>query len=162
MTLALTILGAVAAGWLCNVLGIPAGSLIGPMVVVAAVKLSGTGLPDVPSTGKFGAFVVLGWLLGQDIEPTIVRTLASTVKPILITVAVLLVTGACLAWFLYTIGGIDKVTAFLATSPGGVTQMAALAADSGADVGLVVGLHLVRIVAVVLVTPVVVRLLSSS
>src|SRR5690606_2921169 len=113
-----TLLSAVAAGWLLERLHVPAGSFVGPMVVVAVVKLSGAALPDVPTGAKFVAFVVVGWLLGQDVEPGIVRDLASAVVPVLIAVSALLVVSGLLAWLLHHFGGMDKLTAFLATAPG--------------------------------------------
>ena len=56
----------------------------------------------------------------------------------------------------------DALTAYLATSPGGLDSVAAIAADSRADVPFVMALQTLRLVIVVLTGPLLARLLSKA
>lgn len=52
----------------------------------------------------------------------------------------------------------DYLSVFLATSPGGLDSLSIIAMEAGGDVGLVVTLQTLRLFAVVLLTPPLVRL----
>jgi uncharacterized membrane protein AbrB (regulator of aidB expression) len=56
----------------------------------------------------------------------------------------------------------DGTTAFLASCPGALSQMAALATSLDANAPLVAAVHTVRVIVVVLVAPYVARLVAGS
>jgi hypothetical protein len=60
--------------------------------------------------------------------------------------------GACaaLGWVLAAVTGIDGITAYLATTPGGIDSVAIVALGSGADAALVLAVQMLRLLAVVL------------
>lgn len=153
---------ALCGGLLFNRLHVPAGGLIGAMVAVGGLSLSGvTTVAPTPAV-RMLAFAVVGWSLGHDVEPSLLRELGSAAGPILIGLAVLLLAGGLAAWALWALGVADPATAFLAMSPGGLSQMAALSAAMGGNAAVVAAVHLLRIVTVVLVAPLVVRFISSG
>ncbi len=61
-------------------------------------------------------------------------------------------TGACagLGWVLTAITPIDGLTAYLATTPGGIDSVAVVALGSGADAPLVLAVQMLRLFAVIL------------
>src|SRR3712207_6756012 len=61
-------------------------------------------------------------------------------------------TAACagLGWALAALTGIDGLTAYLATAPGGIDSVAVMALGSGADAPMVLAMQMLRLFAVVL------------
>jgi membrane AbrB-like protein len=95
--------------------------------------------------------VLLGCAAGARLELDTLRVLLHLAVPIVLAVAVLLVVDVALAAVLTRRYGVDPVTALLACSPGGVSEMTMLAFDVGARTEIVVAVHVVRVVTVVLV-----------
>lgn len=137
-------------------LRIPAGALIGAMVAAAALNLSSVDLPPLPDWVRFASFAAIGWLLGAQFTRDTLTNLRSSLAPIAVVVVTLVATGVVLALVLQRLG-IDAPTAYLASTPAGISQMAAMSIDVGADAALVVSTHLVRVITVVTITPFIVR-----
>lgn len=160
MDLVRTILPALVGALVFERLKVPAGALIGAMLGVAAVNLTGLGTVAAPGWLRFAALASIGWVLGQQFSADTLRTVRSALLPTLIVVVTLMTTGLLLAWALAAMG-FDAPTAFLAASPGGISQMAIISAEVGADPVVVATVHLVRISAVLLSAPFLVRLFES-
>jgi len=157
-----SIVAAVGAGLLLDRLNFPAGALIGAMVAIAAIKLLGNEAPNMPAALRVGALIIIGWDLGSRFDKQLVATLTNNIAPLVLVIACFLITGWVLAWMLWRFGVMDPVTAVLATSPGGLVQMGALTSETQANAALVVGFHLLRIVAVLLSAPLISRLASNQ
>jgi uncharacterized protein len=96
------------------------------------------------------AFLVLGlWVCLHFDRASI--TSAGHLFPYMLASAVGL-TAACaaLGWMLAAITPIGGLTAYLATTPGGLDAVAIIALGSGADAPLVLAVQLLRLFAVVL------------
>lgn len=158
-----TITAALVGAFVFEKLGIPAGSLLGAVAGVAAVNLIASfEAVELPYTARFLALAALGWAIGEGVDAETLRALRSSFGVIAITVVVLVVVGALTAWGLTASGMTDANTAYLTTSPGALSQMAALAADTKADSLLVTTTHTIRVITVVLVAPLVTHWLSSG
>ncbi len=157
-----SIVAAVGAGLLLDRLNFPAGALIGAMVAIAAIKLLGHEAPNMPGALRVGALIIIGWDLGSRFNKQLIATLTNNIAPLVLVIACFLITGWVLAWMLWKFGVMDPVTAVLATSPGGLVQMGALTSETQANAALVVGFHLLRIVAVLLSAPLISRLASNQ
>jgi uncharacterized protein len=158
MNLAVSVVLALGAGYLLDWLGFPAGALIGAMAVIAGLKLSGVDVMEIPGPVRFLALLVIGWDLGTKFNKDLLSAVTNNLLPLVLVVAAFLVMGWVLAWTLWKLGLMDPVTAVLATSPGGLVQMGALTSEMDANAALVVGFHLLRIVAVLLSVPLISRL----
>lgn len=156
-----TLLAALAGGVVFDRFNVPAGPLIGAMVGVAAVNLLGSQAVGPPPVLRFAAFLIIGWELGAQIERSAVNQMRGAIVPILVVVGGLLATGALLAIILHA-AGLDPITAFLSAAPGGLSQIGALAVEFRANAVVVSIVHLIRVIAVILVAPLVIRLLSAS
>lgn len=161
MVLLTSLAAAVGAALLLDRLNFPAGALIGAMVAIATIKLLGHEVPNLPSAVKIAAFIVIGWDLGARFDKQLLSTVSNNIGPLVLVVACFLVTGWVMAWMLWRFGVMDPVTAVLSTSPGGLVQMGALTSETEANAALVVGFHLLRIVAVLLSAPIISRLASN-
>jgi membrane AbrB-like protein len=158
-----TAAAALAGAWVFERLRVPSGALLGAMLVVAALNLTRWfPVAELPDPARFLAFVALGWSIGAAFTPETLSVLRMAAGPVLGVVVLLIVTGAALAVALVRFGDLDPATAFLAASPGALSQMIAVSAETGADSPLVATVHIVRVFAVLLVSPFVVRFLPSS
>jgi uncharacterized protein len=158
MVVARTVVAALAGAWIFERLKIPAGALIGAMVAVAAVNLAGSTTFPLPDWARFLSYATLGWLLGQAFTRDTLVALREAVVPVVIIVASLLTATVLITLVLRALG-VDLATAFLASSPGGISQMGAIAVDLGANAPVVVTAHLLRVVTVVVFAPLVAKYL---
>jgi len=149
-----------AGGVVFSMLGVPAGGVIGSMLVIAVLRLSGLSFSSVPRTLLNVSYIVLGISVGISFDAgTIVRLNASLGIFALATLLTLL-SGLALGLVISRVMRIDYRTAMLACSPGGLSLMAVVAEETGAQSVLVGLFHLVRIVWVILSMPVFIRLVG--
>lgn len=67
MSLATTLVAALAGAALATLLKLPAAPMLGAMVGVAVVKLSSELTFEIPGAGRWIVFCLVGWLLGQTV-----------------------------------------------------------------------------------------------
>ncbi|MGH3344157.1 MAG: AbrB family transcriptional regulator [Carbonactinosporaceae bacterium] len=142
--------GGSAGAALLVLLHVPAGGIVGAVAGSAAVSGLRAHTPP-PRAVRIVGMVLLGCAAGVRLEAHTLRTLFGLVVPLLVAVAVLLVVDVLLAVLLTRRYGVDPATALLACAPGGVSEIAVLAHTSGARVGIVVAVHVVRVITVVVV-----------
>jgi uncharacterized protein len=138
---------------------LPAGALLGPMLVAGAVGLS---LPDgfaVPPVVREVAFAGIGLQVGLRFTLSTVREIGSLIVPVLACIVGLMVTCFGLAVVLDIATSATLLDAYLATTPGGLYAVLAAAFGSGADTTFVLAVQTLRVLVMVLLAPVVVRLL---
>lgn len=153
MTFLTTAAAAVLAALLLERLGVPSGALLGAMLGVMALNLAGRPVPAMAPGGRFVAFVILGWIIGSQFTPDTLAVVRAAVIPVALSVVALVLSGAAVAWGLCVLTGVDPASAFLAASPGALSQMAAVSDELGANVAFVTTMHVVRVVAVLLIAP---------
>ncbi|HRK48262.1 MAG TPA: AbrB family transcriptional regulator, partial [Nocardioides sp.] len=89
---------------------------------------------------------------------SIARMLPVVLALVVGMIAATAATGALLAWAT----PVDGLTAYLATTPGGLFAVLSTAADSGADVTFVFAVQLCRLLVVLALTPLLARWLSTA
>lgn len=119
-------------------------------------------LATLPEAARFVAYAALGWLIAEGVTRETISTLVRSVLPISLVVLALVAAGVLLGWLLVRFGIMDPATAYLATSPGALSQMGALGVAVGADASMVVVVHTVRVVLLVALAPIVARLAGLS
>jgi uncharacterized protein len=149
LTYSLTALVAAAGAWAGTRLRLPAGALMGPLVLGVALEELGTMRLAWPPGVPQAAFLVLGLWVGLLFDRASIKR-AGRLFPLVLASAVGL-TAACagLGWALATLTSIDGLTAYLATAPGGIDSVAIMALGSGADAPLVLAVQTLRLFAVV-------------
>ena len=155
-----TAVAALLGAALLERLGVPAGSLLGAVVGVALLNVVGDLGPatELPESGRFLAYAALGWLVGQGVTRGTLATLRVALLPMVAIIGVLLLVGLALGWVLARAGVMDPATAYLATSPGALSQMTAVAQSVGADAALVTSVHTARVVVLLVAAPLIGRL----
>ncbi len=143
-----------------RLLKIPAGALLVPMGLGAALHATGLVEIALPSWLLHVAYALVGWYVGLSFDRLVLNyAFKATPKLVLST---LLLIGLCglSAWLLTRLMGIDPLTAYLATSPGGLDSIAVIATGSRADVPFVLAIQTMRLFIVLLTGPVIARLIS--
>jgi uncharacterized protein len=148
-----TIAVAAAGAWGATRLKIPAGGLLGPMVLGAV--LHGTGLVrlQLPAPLLDAAYLTVGLTIGLLYTRATVAYVVRVLPQLLASTFVLLALCALSGSLLVATVHVDALTAYLATTPGGLDSVTVIALGSGANVPLVLAVQTLRIFVVVLSGP---------
>lgn len=153
--------GGLAGAALLVLLNVPAGGIVGA-VAGSAVTSGMRGHAPPRRAVRVAGMVLLGCAAGVRLDAGTLQTLLRLAFPLLGAAAVLVLLSGALAVVLVRRYGVDPVTALLACAPGGVSELAMFAKDTNARIGIVVAVHVVRVVtAVLIVLPVLVLLLGQ-
>ncbi|HET6389360.1 AbrB family transcriptional regulator [Hyphomicrobium sp.] len=156
-----TLLLAFAAPLVARRLRFRAGALLIPLVAGILLQHRGLLTIDLPRWVLAIAYAFIGWHIGLRFNrPLLVH--AARKMPIIIgsTLALVAVCGA-LAAGLVLLAGIDPLTAYLATSPGGADSVAIIAASTHVDTPFVMTMQMARFVVVLIVGPAIARFTAS-
>lgn len=131
---------------------LPAASMFVPL---AAGTLAGlAGLPfGLPPVALLLAYFVIGAHVGLGFDLALMRRVGRAIPSILTACLALLVLGAAMGAGLTWLLGIDPLSGVLATVPGSIDAVAAIAYSEGADLSVVMPLQILRLFAVILVGP---------
>jgi uncharacterized protein len=141
----------------------PATALLGPMLVAVAISASGVlGQVSVPTALENLGYALIGVRVGLRFTRASLRSIAKLLP--LATFMILVVIAACglLGVLLSAFTGVDELTAYLATTPGGLFAVLATAADSGSDVTYVLAVQVIRVFAMLLFAPLLGRWLRRA
>jgi len=126
--------------------------VLGALIVSMAISASGTTLSAVPGVLSSAAQLAIGVNLGVRFTPDFVRAAPRWLSAVALGTLVMLALsagfGALLAWG----GGLHPATMALATSPGGMAEMAITASVLGLGAPVVTAFHVLRYVAVLVLT----------
>src|SRR4051794_23045603 len=155
---ALVIGASVVGGFAGTRLRIPAPLLLGPLLLTAVLTLSGAiGDVTVPALVREVAFSLIGLYIGLGFERDTLRRIARLMVPVAVGIGGLLVACFGLAVLLKLTAGVSLLDAYLATTPGGLYAVLPIAYGSGADTTFVLAVQGLRLFAMILAAPVVVR-----
>ncbi len=133
-------------------LHLPLPWLIGSLVAVAAARLLGAPAEADPRL-RNGFLGIIGIMLGAYFTPATAAVLVSQAALLLLAAFVTLAIGAALAPVLARRGKVDMATAWFASIPGGVADMAMLAESYGGRPAPVALAQLLRVCSVVVLVP---------
>lgn len=160
--LAATIAVAAAGFALASLLRLPSAPLVGPMLLGAI--LHATGVLDIalPGPALDAAYAAIGWYVGLRFNRrTLDETLHALPGVLAATGAIILLCGSW-AWVLTYWLPIDFLTAFLATSPGGLDSVAIIAVGSKADVSFVLAVQTLRLFVVLATGPILAKWIARA
>jgi membrane AbrB-like protein len=154
----------VALGLVGGIVGrlsrIPAGVLLVPMF--AGIILHGTGwlTIELPPWLLAISYAFLGWSIGMGFSREILAHALRVLPQTILAILGLILFCGGLAFVLVKAVGIDPLTAYLATSPGGMDSVAIIAASSKVDVSFVMALQTVRFMVVLSIGPFISRFVA--
>lgn len=136
-------------------LRIPAGAMLGPVVLSAAAHFSGLTDATPPALVVNVAQVVLGASLGVHFRQIRDIRAGWVVLASVSTTLLLLACAAAIAGVFQLFGWRDFGPVFLGIAPGGLSEMAVITVSLGIEVAFVTTCHLARLFVIIGIAPVV-------
>jgi uncharacterized protein len=156
-TLALAILGPIVARWL----RIPAGAFLVPLVGGAVLTHVGWLTIELPTWLLAASYAFVGWNVGLRFTRPLLMHAARALPLIVGSTLVLIVICGVVAAAMVVMAGIDPLTAYLATSPGGSDSIAIIAASTNVDVSFVMAMQTFRMITVMFLAPVLTKFIAK-
>jgi len=145
-------------GWLLvKPLGIPVPALMGTILVVGGLRIADVGLPETPPGFEEVVQILLGLYVGSMISKDTLHQMRLLLLPSLVTMVWVLLLAFGGGWFLGAVTYLDPLTGVLGSSTGGLPEMTVIALATHADASVIVILQLVRIIAVIVLFPFLLR-----
>lgn len=152
----LLVLGQVV-GLLAMRFNVPAGEILGSMIVAAVLNPTWLHVARMPLTWKLYA----QWIVGAGVGATMSRAALRDFRPFVaaggLTTAFLIASGMFSGWVLSQATSLDPITCMIGAAPGGTDNMIILADEMGGDIQLVTAMHISRMAIVMLLLPVLSR-----
>jgi len=141
-----TVTALIAGLALARVFAFTASRLVFPLVLAAGLAASGW-LPstEVPGPVQAFGFATIGLMVGLQLSRSTLRRIASLLPLAFIMLAVSSVGCALVGMALAHTTGVSMLSGYLATTPGGLPAVTAVAVDSGENVGLVLTCQIIRL-----------------
>ncbi len=149
--LLVTLLSSAIVGWLLvRYSSLPGNTESGQLITI-----------ELPEWLLAMAYMAIGWRIGLGFDKQILLRALRPLPQILLSIFALLAICAGMAWGLTRFMHIDFMTAYLATSPGGLDTVAVIAAGSNADMALIMAMQTLRLFSILLTGPAIARFIST-
>jgi uncharacterized protein len=132
---------------------ITGGTILGAMLAVIIYKVLADKPWPIPKGYTLFVQILIGVMVGASYTPEIGRMLLKIAFPIIVSTLVLVIAGFLTSLLLAKMGVLDAPTAYLGTSPGAMSALISLAADSEAHPAVVAAFHFVRVVFILVTAP---------
>ena len=141
---------------------IPAGVLLGPLALGAVLNVLGWVRIELPPVVLIASYALIGWNTGLRFTRDVLAAAARALPQSIGATALMMAFGGLLAWMLEAFLHVDPLTAYLATSPGGVDAAAIIAASTKVNTPFVMALQTVRMILLLVVGPPVARWVAGK
>ncbi|MCP4749945.1 MAG: hypothetical protein GY866_03560 [Proteobacteria bacterium] len=148
-------------GFVGHRLKIPAGALVGAMLMVIVAKLILKSNWETPKSYGFILQVLLGVMVGASFHPSLMATFYKIAIPVVVSSVVLVGTGILMSIVFTKLGFLDIGTGYIGTSPGAMSVLLVLAVDSNVNAAVITCFHLFRVMFVILTAPLILKLIST-
>ncbi|WJV66623.1 AbrB family transcriptional regulator [Pectobacteriaceae bacterium CE70] len=155
-----TLCMAFSCAWVARRLRIPSGQLLGPMIVGSILHSTGTLTLQTPEWLLALAYSFIGWSVGLCFTRPIFRLALRTLPQMMISIVMLMLLCGGMAFMLTRLLPVDMLTAYLATSPGGLDSIAIIAAGSRVDMAFVIAMQTLRLFSTLIFSPIMSRYIS--
>ncbi|RPI80010.1 MAG: AbrB family transcriptional regulator [Desulfobacteraceae bacterium] len=136
---------------------LPAGALLGPLILGIIANGLSLVLPVWPPGVAQAAYILIGLYVGLLFDKTSLIQAGKLFPIIIANIVVLMIVCAATGKLLSILTKTSYLTGYLATTPGGMDSVAIVALGSGSDVSLVLAVQMVRLFAIILLGPLLAR-----
>jgi membrane AbrB-like protein len=144
---------------LARMIKLQAWALLGPLIALSVIHGGGWLSIDLPRWLLAAAYALIGWQIGLAFRRETLLHARRALPIVAIAAVCLMAFCGLLAWSLTRLAHVDALTAYLATSPGGLDSIAIIAASSPqVDLPFVLALQAVRLLLVIGLAPLLTRL----
>ncbi|MGY2079101.1 AbrB family transcriptional regulator [Modestobacter sp. SYSU DS0657] len=142
---------------------IPVGALLGPLLVAAALDLTGVAQgAGVPGPVESTAFLAIGLQVGLGLTRSSLRVVGRALPLAIALIVGVIVACAGLGLLLSATAGVSRLEGYLATTPGGLYAVLATASGSGADATFVLAVQVLRLFVMLFTAPLLARWLRRG
>ncbi|SDA80492.1 AbrB family transcriptional regulator [Mesorhizobium qingshengii] len=154
---------ALVGGLSGKLLRLPSPFFLGTFILGSIIHL-GLGVEmQLPPWLLAVSYALVGWSIGLNFTRPILRHAARALPQIIASIVALIAFCGGLGFMMSHLLGMDPLTAYLATSPGGMDSIAIIAAAArNVDISFVMALQSARFLIVLLVGPSVARLVARG
>lgn len=145
--------------WLVQHLRIPSGAILLPALFGAILQNSQLPL-QLPYWLLALAYALIGWSVGMRFTLSLLRMAMRALPQIALSIVILMLLCAGIAWMLTQTLGVDFLTAYLATTPGGLDTVAIIATSYPVDMAFVITIQTLRLFTMVYAGPALARFIS--
>lgn len=150
--LAVGLIASIFGALIAQFIGIPLPWTLGPLLVVACLRLLAVPVSSAAPLRNFGQWVI-GLTLGLYFTPQVIAVVASHWFPMIAGLLLAFLLAFYGTFLLHFLGRVDLKTAWFSSAIGGANEMAILAERYGVRPDLVASAHTVRVILVVLAVP---------
>jgi membrane AbrB-like protein len=141
---------------------LPSGAMLVTLFAGAFLHVEGIVSIELPQPVLAATYAVLGWTVGLTFTPDILWHALRALPKIFMSIMALIAFCAGLAFILTEVWGVSALTAYLATSPGGMDSVAIIASSSHVDVPFVMALQASRFLLILLIGPPIARFIARQ
>ncbi len=149
----LTLLVAGLGGLLFAMIRFPLAWLMGAMLATTVASIAGMRV-WVPQWLRVAMIAVLGIMLGSAFSPEMIADMRRWVMPLVVLALFVLLVTLVGATYFNKVAGYDPVTSYFSATPGGMTEMALVGEQYGADIRVISLGHATRVLITVGTIPV--------
>lgn len=146
---------------LARLLHLRSGALLLPLLLGALLQHVGGLTLQLPPWLLAASYALIGWSIGLRFSRPILLYAARTLPHLTLSILALIAVCGAFAFILTRAAGIDPLTAYLATSPGGADSVAIIAASTKVDMPFVMAMQTIRFLTVLLLGPRLAQFLAS-
>lgn len=148
-TAALALAGAIVARFL----RFPSGAFLVPGLLGAGLMAAGLARPSVPPLLAAAAYAIIGWNIGLSFTRETLAGCIRALPRIMAATIALIVLCALLGLAVSALCGVDFLTGYLATTPGGIDAILIIGATVPVDLPFILSAQVVRVLLVLLLGP---------
>jgi hypothetical protein len=142
-------------------MGLRTGALLIPLGTGLALTRLGWLKIELPQWLLVISYAAIGWRIGlRFTRPLLFHAFRALPRVLMSTLALIGLCG-CLALVLTKFAGIDPLTSYLATSPGGADTAAIIAASSKVNAHFVMAMQMTRLIGVLILAPPLTRFVAQ-
>ena len=157
LALGATLAAGLGSALLARQLRLPAGAMLVPMFLAALLQGFGLMTIELPPWLLATSYAVVGWSIGLRFTRPILAHAARALPRVMASTLALIAICGVFAALLSLLLGIDPLTAYLATSPGGADSVAIIAASSQVDIAFIMAMQMARFLIVLVTGPAIAR-----
>ncbi len=136
---------------------IPGGPLLVALAAAAAAQALGLMTVELPPALLAPAYCVVGWTIGSRFNRPILIHAAKVLPVLAASILTLIAACAAIAAALARLAHVDALTAYLATSPGGIDSVAIIGASTPVDLPFIMAMQMARLLVVLALGPAIAR-----
>ncbi|EDL62628.1 AbrB family transcriptional regulator [Bacillus sp. SG-1] len=153
---------AVLSAVLAVKLKLPTPTLLGPILGIGILSASGIAAPHMPDAAIIAAQILLGIYFSKMMKFEDSGSLSKFIGLTLATSVILIAFTFGLGAILMASHDITFITSFLSMAPGGMAEMALVGQALHADLSIITGYHLFRILFILFAVPVILKWLFKQ